>query len=158
VDPSIFGWWNITATVELDQVTVNDTMAFQVGWLAQVTNIVAVGEPYPKPSSIMNFTATIQTIHEQPILVLLSIDSYDSQGYPIGESMLFLTINATRVEGSQGNTTDGTYVDPNLLHQIPNWAMIGTANVIGYVLTDYPRNGGTPWGPQSPTTIFAITA
>jgi len=144
----------------VDQVIINDTMDFQVGWLAQVTGVVAVGAPYLKYSSVMNFTATVQTIHEQPIWALISVDSYDTQGYPIGETAFWDYINATRATcpftGPTTTTTGGIYVYPNLIQGIPTWTRVGTASVIGYALTDWPRNGGTPWGPQSPTTLFTI--
>jgi len=150
-DPAIFGWWHETETVEIDQVTVNDTLDFQVGWLAQITNVVAVGAPYLKYSDVMNFTATLQTIHEQPIWVLVSVDSYDSMGYPIGENAFWVFVNATRntcpFTGNTTTTTGGIYVYPNLIQGIPTWARVGTASVIGYALTDWPRFGGTPWGP-----------
>jgi hypothetical protein len=159
-DPSIFGWWSVIATVELDQVTVNDTVAFQVGWLAQVTNVAAMGAPYLKYSSVMNFTATLLTIHEQPIWVLVSVDSYDVKGYPIGETAFWDFVNATRATcpftGNATTTTGGMYVYPNLIQNIPTWARVGTASVTGYALTDWPRNGGTPYGPQAPATLFTI--
>jgi hypothetical protein len=159
-DPAIFGWWHVIATVELDQVTVNDTMYFQVGWLAQVIDVTAIGSPYHKYADTMNFTATVQTIHEQPIMVLVSIDSYDTQSYPLGETVFVVTINATRgtspFTGPSTTTYGGTYVYPNILQGIPTWARVGTASVIGYALTDFPRNGGTPLGPQSPATPFGI--
>jgi hypothetical protein len=157
-DPAIFGWWRVIAAVELDQVTVNDTMYFQVGWLAQITGVVAVGAPYLKYADVMNFTATLTTIHEQPILVLVSVDSYDVGGYPIGETIFWALVNATRSTcpfTGPTTTTGGVYVYPNLTQNIPTWARVGTASVIGYALTDWPRNGGTPCGPQSPPTLFA---
>jgi hypothetical protein len=159
-DPAIFGWWHEIETVEVDQVTVNDTLDFQVGWLAQITNVAAVGAPYLKYSSVMNFTATLLTIHEQPIWVLVSVDSYDVMGYPIGENAFWAFVNATRATcpftGNTTTTTGGIYVFPNLIQNIPTWARVGTAKVVGYALTDWPRNGGTPWGPQSPDTLFTI--
>jgi hypothetical protein len=151
-DPAIFGWWHEIETVEVDQVTVNDTLDFQVGWQAQVINVAAIGAPYLKYSSVMNFTATLLTIHEQPIWVLVSVDSYDVMGYPIGETAFWAFVNATRTT----TTTGGMYVFPNLMQNIPTWARVGTAKVVGYALTDWPRFGGTPWGPQSPDSFFAI--
>jgi hypothetical protein len=159
-NPAIFGWWHVIATVEVDQVTVNDTLDFQVGWLVQVTNVATVGAPYLKYSDVMNFTATLQTIHEQPIWVLVSVDSYDVMGYPISEIAFWVFVNATRAAcpftGNMTTTTGGMYVYPNLIQNIPTWARVGTASVIGYALTDWPRNGGTPYGPQSPTTLFTM--
>jgi hypothetical protein len=159
-DPAIFGWWNVISTVELDQITVNDTMYFQVGWLAKIVSVDANGAPYLKYSDNMDFTATLLTIHEQPIWVLVSIDSYDVMGYPIGETAFWVEVNATRASspfiGPDDTTTGGVYVYPDIIQHIPTWARVGTASVVGYALTDWPRNGGTPYGPQSPATIFGI--
>jgi len=155
-DPAIFGWWNVIATVELDQVTVNDTMAFQVGWLVQVLSVTPENAPYLKYTDVMNFTAVVQTIHEQPLWALISVDSYDIQGYPIGESAWWALINATRVAGNPGTTTGGIYTYPNIIQGIPTWARVGLASVTGYALTDWPRTGGTPYGPQAVPTNFQI--
>jgi hypothetical protein len=159
-DPAIFGWWNITATVEVDQLQFNDTMAYQVGWQAQVTSVAAINAPYHKYTDLMDFTATVQTIHEQPFWVLVSVDSYDVQGYPLNENAFWVYINATRstcpFTGNTTTTTGGIYVYPNLIQGIPTWARVGTATVIGYAMTNWPRLGGTPYGPQSPTTSFGI--
>ena len=108
-DPAIFGWWYVVATVSVDQVTVNDTMWFEVGWLVQVLTVVANNAPYFKYIDMMNFTAIILTIHEQPITALFSVDAYDVMGYPIGEAFAYWTVNATRVAGIPGNTTKGVY-------------------------------------------------
>jgi len=155
-DPAIFGWWNVIATVEIDQVVVNDTMAFQVGWLVQVLSVTPENAPYLKYTDVMDFTAVVQTIHEQPLWALISVDSYDTQGYPIGESAWWVLINATRVAGNPGNTTGGIYTYPDIIQGIPTWARVGLARVTGYALTDWPRNGGTPYGPQAVPTPFQI--
>jgi len=152
------GWWKATATVDVDQNVVNDTMAFQVGWLAQVTLVTANNAPYLKYADMMNFTATVQTISEQPRNVLVSIDAYDTSGYPIGEVAMFENISATRnnVNGP-GGTTGGIFTY-TVTMAIPDWARIGTETAVGYTLTALPANGGVPYGPQSAPTLFTIKA
>jgi hypothetical protein len=157
-DSNIFGWWKATATVDVDQVVVNDTMAFQVGWLVQVTSVTANNTPYLKYSDTMNFTASVKTISEQPRNVLVSIDAYDTSSYPIGEVAQFVTISATRnnVNGP-GGTTGGIYTY-TVTMPIPDWARIGTEHAVGYTLTALPANGGVPLGPQSAPALFTIKA
>jgi hypothetical protein len=159
-DPSVFGWWLATATVDVDQAAVKDTMAFQVGWKAQVTSVTANGAPYLKYSDIMNFTATLTTITEQPINVLVSIDAYDVSSYPIGEVTLFENISAARnnVNGP-GGTTPGVFTY-TVTMPIPDWTRVGPETVVGYALTALPADGGVALGPQSTPTpsagIFTI--
>lgn len=157
-EPAIVGWWLATATVDVDQNVVNDTMAFQVGWKAQVTSVTANNAPYLKYSDIMKFTATVQTISERPINALVSIDAYDTSSYPIGETSQFVNISATRnnVNGP-GGTTAGVY-SYTVTMSIPDWARVGTETVVGYTLTALPKNGGIALGPQSTPTLFTIKA
>jgi hypothetical protein len=107
---------------------------------------------------MMNFTATVTTISEQPRNVLVSIDAYDTSGYPIGEVAQFENISATRnnVNGP-GGTTGGVYTY-TVTMPIPDWARIGTETAVGYTLTALPANGGIPYGPQSAPTLFTIKA
>lgn len=155
-DPSIFGWWFVIATVELDEVVVNDTLWFQVGWLAQVLSVFPENAPYLKYSDYMNFTVTVKTIFEQGLWALISADAYDVQNYPIGEVAWWAWLNATRVSGNPGNTTGGIYVWNNVLMSIPSWARVGLAWSTGYAMTDWPRYGGTAYGPQALPQTFQI--
>jgi len=157
-EPAVVGWWLVTASVDVDNNVINDTMAFQVGWKAQVTSVTANNAPYLKYSDIMNFNATVQTISERPINALVSIDVYDTSSYPIGETTQFVNISATRnnVNGP-GGTTAGVY-SYTVTMSIPDWARVGTATVVGYALTALPKNGGVPLGPQSRPTLFTIKA
>jgi hypothetical protein len=157
-DSAIFGWWESIATVDLDGVPINDTMWYQVGWLVQVVSVTAMGAPYIKGNGNMNFTYAIQTISEQNRTALISIDAYDVQGYPIGEVSFTGTYSAKRVSGNPGNTTGGTYTGTISNGSVPTWARSGLAYVTGYALTDWPRNGGTPYGPQAPANTFQIKA
>jgi hypothetical protein len=165
-DPAMFGWWKAIATASIDQAVVNDAMAFQVGWLAQVVSITANNAPYLKYSDVMNFTATVQTISEQTFLArgypnsTASIDAYDTSSYPIGEFEIPIAgISATRNDvNGPGGTTGGTYTY-TVTMMIPTWARIGTESVTGYVLSALPSNGGTPFGPQlTPPALFTIKA
>jgi len=158
-DSSIFGWWLATAQADVDNVAVNDTMAFQVGWKVQVTSVTAnfPGSNlfYLKYSDIMNFTATVTTISEQPTNVLVSIDAYDASSYPIGEVAMFENVSATRNNiNGPGGTTPGVFTY-TVTMPIPDWARVGTERVVGYTLTALPAKGGVPLGPESTPTATA---
>jgi hypothetical protein len=167
-DPAIFGWWTAIATVDVDNVVVSDTMAFQVGWLAQVKSITANNAPYLKYQDSMNFTATLKVISEQTFAArgypnaTASIDAYDTSSYPIGEFEVPIAgVSATRNDvNGPGGTTDEIKADLFTVQMsIPTWARIGTESVTGYVLSALPSNGGIPFGPQTtPATLFTIKA
>jgi hypothetical protein len=95
-DPSVFGWWEAIATVDIDQMVVNDTMWFQVGWLVWVDSITPNGSPYMVATGNMNFTMVVGTISEQNRSVLLSVDAFDEASYPIGEIAWTMTVHAVR--------------------------------------------------------------
>jgi hypothetical protein len=141
-DPAIFGWWKAVATSDIDQNVVNDTIAFQVGWKAQVTFVIVNNAPYLKYSDMMNFTMTVSTIGEQPTNALVSIDAYDASSYPIGEVAMFDNVSATRnnVNGL-GGTAAGVFTY-TVIMPIPYWARVGAETVTGYVLTNLPSKGG----------------
>jgi hypothetical protein len=167
-DTSIFGWWTAIATVDVDGAVWNDTMAFQVGWLAQIIGITANDAPYLKYQDSMSFTATLKTISEQTFAergypeATASIDAYDTSSYPIGEvEKSIADIHATRNDvNGPGGTTDEIKNDIfTVSMSIPSWTRIGTETVTGYVLSALPSNGGIPFGPQlTPATQFTIKA
>jgi hypothetical protein len=146
-DPAIFGWWNVTSTVELDGVVVVDWVTFQVGWLVEVDSVTPVGAPYAKYTDPMVFTVEWHTISEQGIYALLTVDPFDAQGYPIGEAYWDGTYNATRVAGDPYGTIGGMYSN-TVTMGIPTWARIGLCTVNAVALTGFPRNGGTALCPK----------
>jgi hypothetical protein len=184
-DPSTIGWWHETETVEIDQVIVNDTVWFQVGYMFNFLNVWANNQPYDQfHTPKFDLTGLIQTIHEQPLNVLVSMDTYDLDGNPIGEfAQMYIGLTATRnnVNGP-GGTTGGYYVVGNMTGNaaglvstlsaltpaatqlpptdvqfaVPTWARVGLGTVAGYVLTDFPRNGGTAWGLPAYNTFSIV--
>jgi len=153
-DPAIFGWWWVIATVSIDEVMVNDTLTFQVGWLIEVVSVVANNDPYRKYIDPMNFTVTVQTISEQPRWGLVTVDAFDAEGYPIAEQYDFSWFNATRVQGDPHGTIPGVYTW-TFTASIPTWARVGTGTVTAIALTDWPRNGGTAYCPAV-SDLFGI--
>jgi hypothetical protein len=154
-DPAIFGWWWVIATVELDQVVVQDNMTFQVGWLVEVDSVTPVGAPYAKYTDSMVFTVVWHTISEQDIYALLTVDPFDAQTYPIGEAYWDGIYHATRVGGYPGDTTGGSYSNTVTIG-IPTWARIGLCTVNAVALTNFPRLGGTAYCPMI-TAPFGMT-
>lgn len=153
-DPAIFGWWRVIATVSIDEVVVEDEVTFQVGWLIEVVSVEAVGDPYLKYVDPMVFHVVIQTISEQPRWGLVTVDAFDTAGYPIAEQYDFSYFNATRVQGDPHGTIPGVY-EWTFTASIPTWARVGTGTVTAIVLTDWPRNGGTAYCPAI-SDLFGI--
>jgi hypothetical protein len=166
-DPSIFGWWFANATSdELDAngKPLTDTMYFQVGWLV-TAQIIPLATAYSLPQyttypNTMQFNVTISTISEQTRKGVLSVDAYDAADYPIGEFTVNFTINAIPVANNAiypyGNTTAGTLTEPASI-PVPSWARVGAATAFAYVLTDFPVNGGTAYGPPGFTATGAFS-
>jgi hypothetical protein len=145
-DPAIFGWWWVIGTVEIDEVVVDDTLTFQVGWLIKVDSVAAVGAPYLKYVDSMVFDVQVSTISEQVRVGLLTVDPFDAESYPIGEAYTYDSFHATRVAGDPHGTIPGIYTYTFTIG-IPTWCRVGTATVRAVVLTDFPRNGGTAYCP-----------
>jgi hypothetical protein len=155
-DPAIFGWWWVIATVEIDEVVVDDTLTFQVGWLVKVDSVVAVGDPYRKYIDPMYFDVTVSSIFEQGLGALLTVDPFDEQNYPIGEAYTWVWVQATRVAGDPHGTIP--FVDTWTFGPmpIPTWCRVGVGTVRAVALTDWPRFGGTAYCP-SMSDLFGIT-
>jgi hypothetical protein len=145
-DPSIFGWWWVVATAELDQKVVSDNVTFQVGWLVEVLSVTPLNQPYRKYIDSMQFKVTVSTISEQVIPGIVTVDAFDAEGYPIAEGYTPTSFNAIRVEGDPYGTIPGVYTFTYTL-PIPTWARVGQGTVTAVVLTDWPRNGGTAYCP-----------
>ncbi|MEM2129115.1 MAG: cohesin domain-containing protein [Candidatus Bathyarchaeia archaeon] len=145
-DPAIFGWWNITATVEIDEVVVSDTLTFQVGWLVEVVSVEPLNAPYKKYVDNMEFKVTVKTISEQVRHAIITVDPFDTAGNPIGEALWEDDFKATRVSGDPYGTIPGIY-EKTLTIPIPTWARVGTGTVTAIALTDFPRNGGSAYCP-----------
>lgn len=147
-DPSIFGTWTVTANVEVDGVVVNDTMSYAVGWLVQVMSVTSNSPSYAKyAGQPMNFTVDVRTIHEQPLTVLVSVDTYDTQGYPIGETSWWVTVSAIR------NDTSNSMVPVNYVYGPTTYN--GTYYGWGGTLQSgqSPPAGYTPYGPYEVVNV-----
>jgi hypothetical protein len=153
-DPAIFGWWWIIATVELDQIVVNDTLTFQVGWLIEVDSVTAVGAPYRKYVDSMRFDVVVSTISEQARMGLLVVDAFDVESYPIGEGYTFSAFHAVRISSDPHGTVPGIFTCTFSLG-IPTWCKIGSGTVRAVVLTDWPGVGGTVYCPTI-SSLFGI--
>jgi hypothetical protein len=153
-DPAIFGWWWIIATVELDQIVVNDTLTFQVGWLIEVDSVTAVGAPYRKYVDSMTFDVVVSAISEQARMGLLVVDAFDAESYPIGEGYTFSAFHAVRVASDPHGTVPGLFTCTFSLG-IPTWCKIGSGTVRAVVLTDWPGVGGTVYCPTI-SSLFGI--
>lgn len=153
-DPAIFGWWTVIATVEIDEVVVNDTLTFQVGWLIRVISIEPIGAPFLKYQDNMVFKVTVETISEQVRHAIITVDPFDAGGYPIGEAVWEDDFHATRVAGDPHGTIPGVY-EHTVTIPIPTWARVGTGTVRSVALTDFPRNGGAAYCPMV-SELFGI--
>jgi hypothetical protein len=112
----IFGWWYVTASVDIANGTAVDNLRFWVWWPVQVIGIepkfTAVNHATPE-TGLMNFMMTYLTYHMQDIPVLLSGTIYDELGFFIGGSALgpsnIYSVTPQQPLGYPSDLSDGNY-------------------------------------------------
>jgi hypothetical protein len=146
----IFGTWTVYASVDLDQVTIFDTLHFKVGWLVQVTSVATVFPVY-NHLNIMTIDITYQSISAQVRPVTFTVTIYDDAGYGLGS----MTFSTTAGGGPIMGVTTGSYEFVGFV--IPYEARSGTGTVYADAYTKLPTMGGVPYCPEVSTT-FIINA
>jgi len=149
-DDIIFGIWNITACVDIAEVTVCDTLTFEVGWILEITSLELVDSGGAAMSSVIKgghayFNMTITSISMVDRSGVLTVVIYDDLGVPVG----FATCNYdTAVNGTEVWNFD---------IYIPTWAYRGTGTAYGNIYTAMPTVGGVPYCPEESIT-FGLTS
>ena len=145
-----FGIWNTTATVEVLEKTIGDTLTFKVGWIIEILMIQAVDE-YGNPQTTfrreeqMYFNVTVQNIAFISKMATLTIVVYDECSVPIGQVMPqnWLMPPETKSIFIIGLPT-------------PKWAFLGVGTLYANAYTDLLQLGGTPYCPEISTTFIII--
>jgi PKD repeat protein len=158
VDPvnEIFGIWNITVKVDIRSQVVEDTVAFKVWWLIDVTEVVPKATEFVK-GDLACFNITFRTYRMQPIDTVLEISVYDD---------LNVSFGSVRVELGGigwGNYTWCQFKEYNCTFciEVPKWAFVGTGtayvNFFHYDPTN-PYNMGSPYCPEQQATFKILKA
>jgi hypothetical protein len=145
-----FGTWSATATVEVLQRTINDSLTFNVGWIVQLDDVKTINEHGDIKSSFLRgeymcFNLTVHNIAFLSKIVTFTIVAYDEQGVSVGVALL-----------CDWPIPPGTLQVLIVNLQLPRWAFIGVGSVYANVYTNLPFNGGVPYSPEI-STVFLIT-
>jgi hypothetical protein len=147
----VFGIWNVTATVDIANEVVNDTLCFKVDWLMEVVSIETADEFQKlKPGyGEMWFKVCweVRSLQERPAIITVVV--YDDLGVPIAWTYI------------EGNYSATVFCTPelfcyNFTMLIPTWAYVGPATVYANIYTDFPQNGGVSYAPEASETFRII--
>ena len=149
-ETEIFGIWHAIATCSLAEVTINDTMAFRVGWLIEIVSIVPKQTEYLKGEH-MEFAVTIRYITRQTRWAVLTIVVKDELNVPIGRIIIWgLSFGGVDLLGE-----DYFYANYTCIW-VPKWAYIGEATIHANILTHLPWYGGYAYGPEATNTVRIV--
>ncbi len=138
---SIFGIWLVTASVDVPQRVINDTVSFNFNYIITTKGIQLPASV--QRSNNLPINVTINSINDTPLWSTLAITIYDEANVPIG----FVTVENTNQ--IKGNITLSKTIS------IPTWAFPGQATAYIDILTNLPDKGGIPYC-QETTVKFNI--
>ena len=153
---STFGTWTIFATVNVSEVTVNDSCAFTFNYLLKTTAVATLVYPSNAPASSFaraGSTSTGQMEVQISVRNIASLTAYtgrvvitlsDEANVPVAVITETITVPA-----------GATHTDAQTL-TIPHYAFVGQAKAYVDVLTNLPSVGGVPYCPEA-ATPFSIT-
>ena len=147
----IFGIWNITVKVDIRGQVVEDTIAFKVWWLIEVTSVVPEETEYVKGTTA-GFDVYFRTYRMQPIDTVVEITVFDDLNVPLGAARI-------QLDGiGWGNYTWCVFKEYNirLSIDIPEWAFVGTGTAYVnafHVDPTNPYNMGSPYCPEAFATF-----
>ena len=151
-DPeSLLGVWKVTATVNIRDVIVTDTLYFYYDYLVhiwKVTTDKAPPEGY-KHCEDVYITVEYGSRAMQKYPALFSIMIKDDLNVPIG-----IIVHETKVGGAEFCTfANGTFT--RKIH-VPKWAFSGTGYIYVNCFDKNPTTGGFAWCPQYPVVRIKI--
>jgi len=148
---SLFGVWHITATVQLADVRINDTMAYHYDYLVHVWKVTTT--PPDK----------FQYNHGECVQITFDYGSHAQQTYPalfvvsiVDE--LGVTVGIATVETTIGGTVFCQYKNLSATVEIclPKWAYAGIATIHINTFDFEPIQGGVPIAPEFVGPTIAI--
>lgn len=147
---AIFGVWNVIAIVDIAEVSVNDTLSFQVGWIVELIKVETVDiNNYSRTVFMkgedMHFRLTVKNIAMTYKIATFILDVYDNLNISFGQIVLPDKLL------SPGVTV--LFIQDLL---IPYTASLGEGSVFANAFTKLPSLGGTPWCPPVSTTFSIV--
>ena len=145
----IFGEWSATASVEIVQQVVVDTLTFQVGWIIKITKITTLNAKFEPQTKFLRgdgivFDLTVENIALTLKSATIMIDAQDADSYPI------IHIEMDNLVFQPGENHVRAY------SQIPTAAAIGEATVSAAAYTAPPKISGVLYSPAALSTFEII--
>ncbi len=130
---SVLGLWTVTASVDIAQETVTDTITFKVGYIVEIKSVTTDKDSYAHGETVQ-FTIEAENIASTTRKVVFSVQVFDELNVPVA---------SVSVE---------TFIDPGvhtyiLTVEIPQWAYAGLATATVNAFTDWPELGGVAYCP-----------
>ena len=149
-EETVFGIWAVIAKVSILDLTAEDTLTFQVGWIIEIIKVETVNATGELKTSFVKgehlyFNLTVRNIAFVSKIATLTLVVYDEQCVPVGHVVLHNWMIPS-------GTSQYFIIDL----QIPKWAYIGIASVYANAYTDLPQLCGVPYCPEA-SIAFVIT-
>ena len=149
VDPeSLFGVWHITATVQLADVIINDTMAYHYDYLVHIWKVTTDKFQYNHDECVqvhIEYGSHAQQTY--PLLLVVSI--VDNLGVTVGIATIQTTVGGTVFCQYKNSSADVTIC-------LPKWAYAGIATIHVNGFDIEPSQGGVAITPEWVGPTIAI--
>jgi len=144
-DPEEFGIWCVTASANVKEKVVVDTLEFEYGYLVEVlsveTGVHSNGKWFKK--TLFQHSASVEAV------VRLKSTAFDPKNVCLAFTIIDNTENPVLFKWhmyvTQGKGIENISVRIGV---IPKWATLGEAKLYVNALTKPPSIGGIPWCPQ----------
>ena len=143
-DPEgLFGKWKVTATVDICEVIVMDTLTFDYQYVVTWKTVTVDREPLKeyKHCEWVGITVKFKSKAQQPRWVLITAVIEDNLQTPIGIAWTWILV---------GGAEPCTWIqyEVTLWIHVPQHAFAGPAWIHVNAFTDDPTVGGVPWCPE----------
>jgi hypothetical protein len=154
----IFGTWNATVSVKIQDTKVYDYLPFKVGWVITINGLWTDMETYdignPDGSAVdgdfIEVTVELKNIMMMQKEWYLAVTILDDCDVPI------LKLQDSGLIDPEFPWCTPTYLNVTLTGRIPHWAYVGVGKVIASVYTLPPFDCGTPYSPPESLLIQLV--
>jgi len=140
-DPeSLFGVWHITATVQLADVTINDTMAYHYDYKVHIWKVTTDKYEYNHDECV-TVTFEYGSHAQQYYSTLFFVRIVDELGVTVGTAIVQTQVGGTVFCQYKNGTATVTIC-------LPKWAYAGIGRVYVDAFSAEPAEGGVALGPE----------
>ena len=149
-DPeSLFGVWTVTATVDISDTRINDTMEFHYDWMVHIYKVTTDMFEYNHCDEVV-ITIEYGTHAQQMYPALFSVLLMDELIVPVGMALV-----ETEIGGAEFCSLINSTIVVSI--HIPKWAFAGIATIHVNAYDRDPTEGGIAWVPEyEPLPTIAI--